>query len=339
MSNLRKYLWASVLTSGSMMGQGTLAGPSLGLVYDATGQDIRPIIGIPGASTAGKRIDTGYAITAAVIAPSHNYGLAVSADGTLNLVTFTPDGASSQPVGAAATPDLIVLSPSGAAAILYFKSAMAVQTVTGLPGSTQVSAQLDISMLPQAPDKLAISDDGSVVLAGVMESAQGQPAAGEVFTIPTDGTAPRSIAEVQHASAMTFYAQSHDVLIADDAANSITMLMDAAGQSAVQWMFADPELPGPDSVQVTLDRKTIFAGSSANGILAMVDPSGTNPTVFLSCQCAPVELRPFKPAPIYQLTEPANGLLWILDSSPMNPRVLFVPVPSDSDTSGVGSSQ
>lgn len=340
MSTTSNSVWAAVaLAACPLAAQSTLTGPSLGLVYDPAAQAIRPILGIPGASTAGKRIDTGFAITAAAIAPSHNYSLAVSTDGTLNLVTFTPDGASAQVVNAAATPDRMILSPSGTAAILYYKSAMAVQTVTGLPNSAQVLPQLDISTLPQAPDTLAISDDGAVVLAGVIENAQGEAPSGEVFLIPPDGAAPRSIAVVQHASAITFVGQSHDVAIADDAANSITVVSDAAGEAVSQPTFSDPGLPAPDSVQISADRKTILAGSSKNGVLAIVDATGTNPPVFIPCQCAPVELRPFKPASIYQVTEPGNGLLWILDSDPANPRVLFVPVPIDGDGSNAGSVQ
>lgn len=332
-------LFCFLLATCTAPAQSTLTGPSLGLVYDPAAQAIRPILGIPGASTAGKRIDVGFPIAAAAIAPSHTYALAVSTDGSLNLVTFTPDGPSVQPIGSSATPDRMLLSPSGSAAILYYKSAAAVQAVSGLPDSIEVGPQLDISALPQAPDTLAISDDGAVVLAGVIENPAGQAAAGEVFLVPPDGTAPRSVAVVQHASAIAFYIQSHDVLIADDAANSITMLSDAAGQASPQWTFSDPGLPAPDSVQVSADRKTVLAGSSTNGILAILDATATNPPVFLSCQCAPTELRPFKPASIYQVTEPGNGLLWILDSNPMNPRVLFVPVPSDSDGSGTGSGQ
>ena len=319
---------------GTASAQSTLTGPSLGLVYDPTEQAIRPILGIPGASTAGAHIDAGFAVVGAAIGPSHDYALAISTDGSLNLVAFSSAGASAQVVNAAATPDRMMLSPSGSAALLYYKSAMAVQAVTGLPGSPQVGSKLDISGLPQAPDTFAISDDGAVILAGVVENAAGQAASGEVFLIPADGSAVRSISQVQHASALGFFRQSHDVLIADDAANSITRVSDASGQAGAVWMFADPGLVAPDSVQVSADGKTVLAGSSKNSVLAIVDPSGTNPTVFLPCQCAPMEMHPLKAAGVYQVTEPGNGLFWILDSNAQNPRVLFVPVPNEGDGSG-----
>jgi hypothetical protein len=338
LSRSRRCLFCFVLSACTALAQGTLSGPSLGLVYDPAAQAIRPVLGIPGASTAGKHIDLGFTIAAAAIAPSHNYALALSTDGSLQLVTFRSDGVSAQAISSSARPDRMVLSPSGSAAILYYKSAAAVQVVTGLPDSVQVGTQLDISALPQAPDTLAISDDGAVVLAGVAENGKDEAARGEVFLVPPDGSAARSIAVVQHASAMAFYTKSQDVLIADDVANSITMVSDAAGQASQQWTFTDAGLPAPDSVQVSADRKTVLAGSSKNGMLAIVDATGVNAPMFVKCQCAPMEVRPFKPAGIFQVTEPGNGLLWIFDSNPVNPRVLFVPVPSDGDA-GMGSGQ
>ena len=305
--------------------QSSLTGPSLGLVYDGAEQVIRPILGIPGASTTGPHIDTGFTIANAAISPTQDFALAISTDGSLNLVTFSPTGPTIQRLNATAIPDRIVMSPTGSAAILYFRTANAIQIVSGMPAAVQVGQRRDISELPQAPDTFAISDDATVVLAGV-------PTGGQLFAIPTDNSAAPSIAHVQHASALTFFAKSHDALIADDAASTITWLTDAAGQSSPTWTFSDPALIKPDSVQAAPDHKTILAASATSGMLAIIDPSGTNKPTFLQCQCAPTELRPFKPAGIYQITEPSNGLLWILDSNPANPRPLFVPVPSDNNT-------
>jgi hypothetical protein len=316
--------------------QSSISGPSLGVIYDAADQAIRPVWGIPGSSSAGKRIDTGFAITAAAISPAQDYALAVSADGSLKLVIFTPDGFSIQSVNSAATPDRMVLSPAGSSAILYYKNAASAQIVSGLPNSMQIGQPIDISTLPQAPDVFAISDDAAVLLAGVVENGQNEAARGEVFLIPQDGSAPRSIGPVQHASAMAFFKKSHDVVVADDAASSVTMVSDAGGATAPVWRFMDPGLQAPDSVQVSPDNKGVLAGSSQNQVLAMMDSTGSN-AVFVSCACAPTVVRPLTVAAIYQVTEARSGLLWILDSNPLNPRVLFVPVPSESDPAPAGN--
>src|SRR5260370_19940391 len=230
----------------------------------------------------------------------------------------------------------MVLSPAGSAAILYYKSAAAVQVVSGLPNWMQAGPQLDSSALPQAPDVFAISDDAAVVLAGVAENAKDEAPRGEVFVVPQDGSAPRSIGPVQHASAMAFFKKSHDLVVADDAASAVVMVSDAGGASAPAWMFTDPGLQAPDSVQVAPDNKSLLSGSSHNQVLAMMDASGAN-AVFVSCVCTPTEVRPLSVAAIYQITEARSGLLWILDSNPLNPRVLFVPVPSEGDPAATGN--
>src|SRR5260370_5391659 len=77
-------------TTLAAVAQSSLSGPSLGVIYDAAAQAIRPVWGIPGASTTGKRIDTGFAITAPALSPAQDYSLARHADGLLKLVNFTP---------------------------------------------------------------------------------------------------------------------------------------------------------------------------------------------------------------------------------------------------------
>jgi hypothetical protein len=330
-----------LLATTTAIAQSSISGPSLGVIYDAADQAIRPVWGIPGSSTVGKRIDTGFAITAAAISPAQDYALVVSADGSLKLLVFTPSGFSTQDVNSGATPDRIVLSPAGSAAILYYQNTASAQVVSGLPGSMRIGPRIDISALARVPDVFAISDDAAVVLAGVAENEKhapirrsqpnrSVPAGGNLFLIPQDGNAPRSIRRVRHASALAFFKKSHDVAIADDFASSVTVVSDAGGVTGAVWTFTDPSLQAPDSVQVSPDNKGILAGSSQNQVLAMMDSTGAN-AVFVSCACAPTVVRPLSVVSIYQVTEARSGLLWILDTNPPNPRVLFVPVPSDSD--------
>src|SRR5262249_37956900 len=92
---------------------------------------------------------------------------------------------------------------------------------------------------------------------------------------------------------------------------------------------ANASLPSPDSAHVSADGKNILAGSSKGQTLALMDANGANAS-FVSCSCAPTEVRPLAVSAVYQVTEPDSGLLWILDSNPQNPRVLFVPVPTES---------
>jgi hypothetical protein len=315
----------------SAAGQGSLAGPSLGIFYDPGAQAIRPIWGIPGASMAGQPIDVGFPIASAVVSPSQDYALGVSGDGSIGLIKLGANGSSAQVVpGGLGMPDRIVLSPAGKSAGLYYSGSTSVQILAGLPDSPQFVRLIDLSMLPNAPDVFAISDDGSLLLTGVRENADGAPAQGEVFALSTDSP-PRSIATLQHASAIAFLVQSHDALLADDIGNSVTLVQDAAAGAGVVWMFTGQQLlPAPDSVQASSDRQSFLAGSSRNGLVAILDSNGSNPVV-LSCGCAPTEFRPLSTATIYQITEPASGLLWIVNSNITSPGTFFVPIPNGSN--------
>lgn len=327
----------ALLTASLAVAQSSISGPSLGIFYDPAAQTLRPIWGVPGAATAGAPIDLGFTLAAATISPAQDYLLGVLSDGSVDLITLTATGPSTQALPAAmGSPDKMVLSPTGASAVLFFGGAATAQIFTGLPNGPQLTGQIDLSVLPNAPDALAISDDGSLVLAGVRENADGDPPQGEVFVLGS-ATASRSIATVAHASALAFVAQSHDALYSDDLANTVALMQDAGGSANVSWNFTGPPISAPDSVYASPDGKYFFAGSSTNGMVAILDSSGSNPAV-VACACAPSELRPLTATSIYQLTEPSGGLLWILDNEATNPRALFVPIPSPSAGAGSSSS-
>jgi hypothetical protein len=315
--------------------QSTLNGPTLGIIFDPMAHAIRPIWGIPGSATAGPPVDVGFPLAAGMISPSQDYALVVAGDGSMSVVTFPPTGPSVQPIpDIAGAPDRIVMSPGGQSAALYYSSSTSAQILTNLPNSPQMGRQVDLSTLPNAPDVIAISDDGSLLLAGVPENAAGSPAQGEVFVFTPDTTAPRSIASVQHASAIAFVSQSHDALLADDVANSVTLVSDVANGANVAWAFTSQQLPAPDSVQGSPDRQIFLVASSTNSLVAILDASGSN-AVEVACNCVPAEFHPLSEAMTYQITEPAGGLLWVLDGSMMSyPRVFFVPIPSDPGQSG-----
>src|SRR5207247_5716039 len=129
---------------------------------------------------------------------------------------FTPSGLSIQNVNSAATPDRMALSPAGSSAVLYYKNPSSTQIVSGLPNVMKVGPRIDISSLPRAPDVFAISDDAAVVLAGVVDNVKRTPIRrsqpgrsgsvnGDLFLIPQDGNAPRSLLRLRHASALAFF--------------------------------------------------------------------------------------------------------------------------------------
>jgi hypothetical protein len=316
----RRYLvfFAALSLSSA---QGSLSGPSLGLLFDPQAQAIRNLQGIPGSAVAGESLALGFPITNAAFSPSQDYALATGGDGSVHLILFGGPTVTTRIVPALpSAPDRIVISPTGrAAAVAYGTS---VKVLTGLPGSLDQVADIDMSALPGAPSALAVADDGAVLLVSIPGDLQSSSPGG-VFALNRGESGPRFIAG-QTASDVSFIGNSHDALITDENANSITALQDAGGAATLQWIFVDDRLPAPSVARVSLDGQRILVGSTKNSTIALLDRDGSNP-VFLPCACSPSQLAPLSGL-VYQLTDPSSGLIWIIDLT-QDPRLLFVPIP------------
>jgi hypothetical protein len=193
----------------------SISAPVLGMVFDHTREGLRPIWGIPGASSLGEVLDLGIALSRAWISPQQDYGLVeVKAGGELMLVGLNHRQVSLRPVqGAMPEVDEIALSPTGASAVLYYRSIRTVRIVAGLPHESRVTAEIDISKVPQPLDSIAISDDGGAVLLGV--SGQNP---GAVY-VATERGDVWNISSIGQASAISFLNRTRDALLADRQAN------------------------------------------------------------------------------------------------------------------------
>jgi hypothetical protein len=303
-------------------GEGAISGPSLGFFFDPQAQALRPIPGIPGSAVAGGNLDVGFPVAKAVVAPGQNYALALTADGAVNIVKLAASAVTAQAIPALpASPDQFVLSPNGrAAAFLYGTS---IEILTGLPDSVNAIQQVDASALPDAPATLAISDDGAVLLTSSPDNG--------VFVFTAGNGAPRLISGGTPSGVM-FLPDSHDALISDETAGTLTAIQDAGGGAAPLWVFSDDRLGPPSLARTSLDGQQVIAASENNNTLAVLDRNGGNP-VFVPCTCSPSEINPLGGS-AYKITDSTNGLLWIL--VPPNAglssgaRIFFVPVPEAS---------
>lgn len=323
----------------SLPGQSTLSGPSLGFVFDPDAKGIRPILGIPGAASLGKPLDLGIVVVKAAISPQEDYVLAFSSDASLLLVRSDSGSISTDTnANVPGIPDLIAISPSGQSAVLFYRQMSKLQVLTGLPKSLSVQQTIDISGLPNSLDTLAVTDDGKSVLAGFPENMTPGAQSGQVFIIPADGTAPRSILALGHASAITLLNKSSDVLVTDDAQSTLYRIADVTGAASPSQVFGpEAQIMGPFAVQPSLDNQKYFVAAQS-GKIVVIDTGGAD-RVTLKCTCTPTGLHRLNGSASFQLTEMWDGLLWMLDWDPLNPRFLFVPpaVSGDASSSDAGS--
>src|SRR5215813_12163810 len=127
-------VFAIAAAATAQSNSGAVGGPLLGVVFDAGQADIRSLTGIPGSAILGGPLDSGAALGQAAVSAA-GYAVAVEYDsGAAVLVTSSGRRPlAGIPTGAA----VIVLSPRGSSAALYFKSTRTAYVVTGLPDTTQ----------------------------------------------------------------------------------------------------------------------------------------------------------------------------------------------------------
>ncbi len=275
----------------------------------------------------------------AAVSAQQDFVLAFPASPSILLIRFDRGTITTEVnVDISAVPDLIAISPNGSAAALFYRQTGKIQVLTGLAKGITVGQSIDISGLPNSLDTLAITDDAQSVLAGFPENTTPGSQSGEVFVIPVVGSAPRSVLTLGHASALTLIKNgasdsARDLLVADDAQNAVYRIADVAGSAAVAQVFGrDANIVGPFAVQPSLDNSKYLV-LAKSGAVVILDVKGGD-TVTLKCSCTPTGLHRLNGPGSFQLTETADGIIWMLDWDPTNvvdPRFLFIPpAPADS---------
>jgi hypothetical protein len=268
-----------------------LAGPSLGLVFDAE-RGLLPIRGTAGAATFGDPLDAG----GRLLATGPDYAIAASEDGI-----HITGGAERVPIPVPAA-DLVALSPSGSAAAFYDRGESLIRVVTGLPREANPVREI----FAPGVTALAVSDDGAAVAASLEEGvAVFEPESTRILTAPA------------RAAAIAFLPGTRDFLAGDKEIYLVkadeTLLL--AAEAA------------PIALAASRDGKRAFAvNEGASDLLAIDIAAGSLTTV--ACPCEPRSLAPLAGNAVFRLTDPSSGLVWMLDADRDEPAALFVPRPA-----------
>ena len=297
--------------AGPLFGQnGQVAGPVTGFVFDRAAGSLRPILGIPGASTMGDPLALGYQIASAVVAPNQDSAFVLGTDGSLHFLRLQ-SGAASE-VNCALCParaEGVVFGPSGAAAAIY--SAGRVQVMTGLTGTPVAGASFTVGRSASVPN-MALSDDALWLLVAGRNSV-------ELFNA---NAGPRQLMETLPNPLMAFAAGSHDAAIADGRAG-VVWIHDVTG-AASQQQLAPAVMPlrRYSGIAFSSDGKQLWTAVASEGSVVAVDlASGTSTST--SCGCQPTELVPM--GSLLRLNEMGSGPLWLFDGRATQPKVVFVP--------------
>jgi hypothetical protein len=299
--------------------QQAMQAPLLGFVYGAERSELRPILGIPGASLFGGPISIPAGVTGVYFAPHQNYALlAHRFVGSIGLMTFQGAGGSAVAVcGAISQPDLITFSPSGSAAVLYSRGAGQIQVITGLPSAPRVARGIATGELPDGLRLLAIADDGVTLLEGTSRNA--------IYLLPAAGS-PQLLYSATDLGGMVFAPRTTDVVVFDRGAGTLFLLQEVG--SASSYLPLAEGLAGVGNAFLEISGSSaVLAGANTSSVwqidLASLDVQSTRLPV------TPRMLQPLQTSGKFLLFYKPGQPAWILDASDESGTVSFVPASNE----------
>jgi len=297
-----------------------IGGPMLGFIPDAGGKAIRPVIGIPGASMLGQRLELDDEIRGATISPKQDYAIGLSmADAQTVVIDVAAQPPVETPVtGAHPGAELIAISPTGSVAALYDAVSRAIQVIGGLPRNPAVVAEFDASAVPGRLADLAISDDGTVAIVKAVDSDD----AGLWVVASSNG--PWRV-PLDRAAAAAFFPKRRDAVVTDDATRSAFLMLNIDQAGTLVHFFSAPDgIEVFSSVSVAEDSGRLFLADAHSGVIATVNTE-TRMAVMTSCGCQPTGLHRLSGNSIFRLTESSSEPLVILDASSDEPLIGIIP--------------
>jgi hypothetical protein len=301
----------------------SIDGPILGFVEGSTRTAIRPIHGVLGASAVAQPLPLDSEIRNAIISPKHDYALATRNEtGELLLMRLGSVSVTMNSVdGARYSASAIAISPAGTAAAIYGQDRI-LQLFTGLPDAPQIVAEFDVSDIAGHLQFVAVADDGALALLNFLT-----PDGASLWVLSANGS--RWALPAQRASAASFLANRHDVVIADDAAQEVFLLsnidQEASRLSVASFGDGFNAFAG---VAASSDGLRVFISSKKSRNVTIADLE-TGVSTVLSCDCLPTGFRPLKGTSVFRLSDPADGPVAVLDaSSAAEPRIIVLPVAS-----------
>jgi hypothetical protein len=247
--------------------------------------------------------------------PGQNYVL-VSAAQTGNVFLYTPENGLIPLDGAGIAPDMVILSPRGSAAALWFSSINQVQIVSGLPDAPtirQLDASVLVSSIGSAPVALAVSDDGTW-LAGA--------ASGNVYAFGPNSQV--NSLPLENVAALAFFQGTHDLAAAGGA--GVQMVTGIEGFAIVSSLLASADSSlQPVAIATASGNRTLVLADSS-GVVTAVD-IGSGAATSFDCGCQPEGLFGMG-ASAFRLTRLDNGAFKLFDGA--RGEILFVPVALDA---------
>jgi hypothetical protein len=313
----------SNLTAGDpVTSSGVLQVPVLGYAMRHSPVELRPILGIPQSAALGAPIPLPTGIADLSLAPRQDYALVQT--GSARTVYLMPVGAGNTSdlvsiPGAFGRPDRVEFSPDGSVAALYSSQRQAVQLIGGMPASPRVIAERAAVVSWGAVSAMAVSDDGQAVLIG---SSDGEN--GSVTLLPAGGAA-RTLLSVALPSALQFFSQTHDAVLADKKRNQILLLRDTTGTFAFSTLAVEVQGVGaPSEVEISSDQKyALVVNRRPKSLLVIEIASGSVNS--LTCALAHSSVKRLARNAGLFTSRREDGTAWLIGTTRSDAQVSLLP--------------
>jgi hypothetical protein len=292
-----------------------VAGPVTGFIFTPPG-NIRPMLGIPGASYLGPAVATG--LEAGSVAPDGSAALAVQQAGKLVLYGGLRSGlATALGVnGAISGADHFAWAANGASAAVYSSGAAQGQILTSLAPSPTATAPIDLSGLPGQVTVVAF--DGQRLIVGVASAESGG------IYLAGAATGIQKIASAANPSAIALAGGS--LYFSDSQSQQIFQVQGYAGTPAAVVFANDSGIDSPAGLQVSADGQRLYVANAGNQKLAVYDIASRSPIQSLGLNFTPTRLDRFGDSSVFLMNGSGQGPLYVVrDGGPGKAAVYFVP--------------
>src|SRR5690349_19327141 len=177
-----------VLTVGTLALQAqAIRGPVIGFVTDGAGSALRPLLGVPGASSVGEPLALDVGVRKVQVSPKQDYFLALSReDKSVVLFDLNATTLSARFLSFPGIADFIAISPSGSAAAIYDAVTQTVYAIGGLPSSPGAVRSFNASELLGQVAGISVTDDAALAMVR-SETSEGEKARIEFSVLSEKG--------------------------------------------------------------------------------------------------------------------------------------------------------
>lgn len=308
----------SLLTLTFPLGAQSFSGPVAGYVFDVSHRSIRPVLGSLGAAYLGPQAAAEWVY--ASVAPNGKMAVGLRRGRVELIADLTKPDETSQLSGAIMAPGRIVWSADASTAVLYSSALNQLQRITGLGGTPEVHAAVDLSHLAGgAVSDWSVSADGSMV---ALTNGSG-PAS--VFLVNGDSLSAVPLASPTGVGPSAFSSDGGSLFVFDSAAKTIVQLQISTG--AVLGSFDASALPLIAGMQTSPDGKLLYIAGSH--FLSALEISSWQQSWSQSLDITPSSLMEFSVTPPVLLLDydrSGDSPIWLSNVQPGKAAQLyFVP--------------